>query len=282
MQALGNDFLIVEGSSIRAGEDLGALARRLCDRHYGPGADGLVVFESGVEVAVDCTSRIFNADGGEAEVSGNGTRCLAAYLGTVGRWSGHRDDVRIGTAAGVKIVRRTASSDGRDLFEMEMGEPRLGSRDIPMSVEPALDRVVAFPLDVDGTMRRVTALSVGNPHCTLFVDEIGDVQGDPVATIGPIVEHHRAFPNRVNVEFVTVRAPNRIGVRFWERGVGATLSSGTGSTAASIASILNGRVESRELVVETPAGELEFVWRADGVAMLAGPAELVYTGVWRG
>ena len=162
-------------------------------------------------------------------------------------------------------------------LSMEMGAPRLASAAVPMRLDPPLDRVVAHPLEVDGVTFEVTALSIGNPHCTLFVEDLDEVD---VRAVGAAIERHPAFPERVNVEFVRVEAPDRLRVLFWERGAGETLSSGTGSSAATVAAALNG-LAGRRVTVETPAGRLEAEWReTDGVVVLSGPAELVYSGVW--
>jgi diaminopimelate epimerase len=277
LQAMGNDFVVVEAAEIAAGVDPGRLARDVCDRHFGAGADGLVVVEPAVGGEADWRSRIFNADGSEAEVSGNGTRCLAAFLDAAGRWPRDAETVRIATVAGVKLVRKVAGEGTGRRFEMEMGVPSLASDAIPMRLDPPAERVVAHALDVDGIRYSVTALSVGNPHCTLFVRAFDEID---VRAVGPRIEHHPAFPNRVNVEFVRVASRDRLQARFWERGAGETLSSGTGASAALVAAVLNG-VAERAATVETPAGELRVVWRAsDDVVLLVGPAELVYTARW--
>src|SRR5262249_40019631 len=149
---------------------LGRLAEAVCDRHFGAGADGMIVADAGAEVAgATWTSRIFNADGGEAEVSGNGTRCLAAYVDATERWPADGGALRISTAAGIKLVGR-AGAEGH--YEREMGVPRFASADVPMVLDPPRDRVVGYPLEVDGARYAVTALSVGNPHCTLFPDDL--------------------------------------------------------------------------------------------------------------
>jgi diaminopimelate epimerase len=278
LQALGNDFLVVDAAEVPKDAPLAALARALCDRHYGAGGDGLVLVAPGGGDA-DVRSRIFNSDGSEAEVSGNGTRCLGAWLDAVGRWPPGTDTVRIATAAGSKRVRLVGREGAALRLEMEMGVPRLASADVPMRLDTPLERVVGHPLEVDGARYEVTAVSVGNPHCTLFVDELEAVD---FRAVGAAVERHPAFPERVNVEFVRVEARDRIRALFWERGAGETQSSGTGSTAAAVAAVLNGLAD-RRVTVETPAGPLEVTWReADGVAVLAGPAELVYTGTWGG
>jgi diaminopimelate epimerase len=280
LQARGNDFLVILDDDLPKGASPNELAASICDRHYGAGADGLIVARVELGGARhDCVSRIFNADGGEAEVSGNGTRCLAAYLLVTGRWPAGSDVVRIGTVAGVKAVRLVERRASGGLFEMEMGTPEFASDAVPMRLDPPLERVMGFPLEVDGVTYEVTALSVGNPHCSLLLDDLDAVD---FREVGPKIERHPLFPQRVNVEFVQVLASDRIRVRFWERGAGETLSSGTGSSAATVAAIVNGRA-GREVTVETPAGDLHTHWReSDGVVLLTGPASLVYRGQWVG
>jgi diaminopimelate epimerase len=276
LHALGNDFVVVERGEAGEEADLGRLAATISERHFGAGADGVVFVDRGSDDA-DWTSRIFNADGSEAEVSGNGTRCLAAYLDAIGKWPARASEVRIGTAAGVKLVRRVPGEGATPRYEMAMGAPRFASADVPMSLDPPRERVVGYPLDVEGARYDVTALSIGNPHCSLFV---ADLDAIDFRRIGASIERHPLFPERVNVEFVRVEAPERLRVLFWERGVGETLSSGTGASAAAVAAIANG-LAARRVVVETPAGALEVAWRAeDGLVTLTGPAELVYTATW--
>lgn len=275
LQALGNDFLVVESADVPAGATFGDLARRLCDRHFGAGADGLIVARPGGD-GCDVSSRIFNADGGEAEVSGNGTRCLAAYVDTL---HGGRDELAVGTAAGVKRLRIVERTGTTRRIEMEMGAPVFATDRVPFHCDPPQERAIDWPLEVEGRTIRVAVLSVGNPHCTIFADVNGAL--DPRA-IGPLVERHPSFPNRVNVEFATVVDRERIGARFWERGVGMTLASGTGATAAAIAGAATGRTE-RRVTVDTDAGSLLVEWRdADDVVVLTGPAELLYVADWLG
>jgi diaminopimelate epimerase len=273
LQAHGNDFLVVELGANREPSDLSGIARRLCDRHFGAGADGVVFVEPATGPDVDWASRIFNADGGEAEVSGNGTRCLAAWLDASGAWPAPKPEVRIGTAAGVKFVRRS----GRGRYEADMGVPRLASSEIPMNVEPRQERVVNHTLDVSGVPVVITAVSMGNPHCTVFLETLDRVD---VASVGSALERHPAFPLRTNVEFASAIGRDRIRVRFWERGVGTTLSSGTGSCAAAVAAVLTGRCD-REIEVETDAGTLGVVWGlADGIVRLTGHAQVLYSATW--
>jgi diaminopimelate epimerase len=243
------------------------MARDLCDRHYGVGADGLIVVfaaERGVG------TRIFNADGGEAEVSGNGTRCVAAWLAFNGRWESEVEWLSIQTLAGEKRVRRR---DG--LFEMEVGVPRLSSDAIPIATAARLETVIGYPVELNGRRFEITATSMGNPHCSVFVDDTSriDFRG-----IGAELERHELFPERTNVEFIRPVSRDRLRVVFWERGVGETQSSGTGASAACVAAVLNG-LANRKVDVETPAGDLQVEWReTDGVVVLTGPAEPVCKG----
>ena len=273
-QALGNDFLIYSVADVRAIDAPGEIARRMCDRQYGAGADGLVFFNRSEGQAPGAVSRIFNADGSEAEISGNGTRCLAAYLYFAGICSD--PDVEIATAAGIKRGKMLSREGSRYEFEFEMGEPRLSASDIPLTLGRDLERVVGYSLKVGGKEFEVTCVSMGNPHCTLFWT--GPEEPD-VSEIGSQIETHPIFPNRTNVEFVRIISEKEIEVAFWERGVGRTLSSGTGSSAAAIAAILNG-LTGRSVQVNTAGGNLYVNWRGDNIVTLTGWAEVVYEGQW--
>jgi len=270
----GNDFLIVDEIDGAVIEDYRMLARDICDRHCGAGADGLVTVstaEPGSDADFSC--RIFNADGSEAEISGNGTRCAAAYLYYRGRWKDPQ--LRIDTRAGVKRLTLKQRDETRFTLEADMGRPRLKSSEIDL-VNPVTDKLVAYPLNVGGDIFEVTITSMGNPHCTIFFEDLDEMD---FRELGPYIENHPLFPERTNVEFVRVMDRKNIEVRFWERGVGETLSSGTGACAAAVASVLNGLVE-RGVMVHGTAGSLFVQWREDGVVVLTGPAELIYQGVW--
>jgi diaminopimelate epimerase len=253
----------------------GELAKRLCERHYGAGADGmLVVHPCPASAAADFSMVVINADGGEAEMSGNGIRCAAAYVYHSGQWS--NEMVRFETQAGIKSLRRLSHRGQTMTFEVEMGRPQLASRDIPLLIDPALAQVINYPLTVGDDVCYITASSMGNPHCSLILDDLETID---FKTIGPRIEHHPLFPQRTNVEFVKVISRDEIEVLYWERGVGHTLSSGTGSCAAAIAAMLNG-LTGRQVRVSTLAGELSVKWRDDDVVVLAGPVEVVYQGEW--
>ena len=275
-QGAGNDFLILEASSVLSVDSVPAVLsaewiQRICDRHYGIGADGLLLVSiPGSGAGSDADLRIFNSDGGEAEISGNGTRCAAAYLVHTGRSNGR---LAIQTGAGLKQLTMLARNGNQFQFEMAMGSPLFSAPAIPfrppMSVaEPIVD----FEVPLSSGPRRVTVTSMGNPHCSLAVE---DYDWDWKA-LGAEVERHPFFPNRTNVEFYRVLSPHEMEVRYWERGVGPTLSSGTGSCAAAMAAILNRRAES-PVTVRTLAGELRVRWEPPGV-FLTGPAELIGRG----
>ena len=260
-QAVGNDFLVVEWEALdRLGyreADLPELARRICDRHFGVGADGLeVVFPS---ATADAHVRIFNSDSSEAEISGNGTRCVAAWLIAE---RGIPEELHISTAAGTKAVRLLGRR-GRE-FELEMG----------MGKPSWLEGEQTTELDAGGWPRKATILNVGNPQCVLFVD---DFELDWRA-LGREIERHPRFPRRTNVSFVRVADRNTIEARFWERGAGETASSGTGSTGAAVAAILTGKAES-PVRVETTAGDMLLEWQGEE-ARLRGAAVVLAQGVF--
>ncbi len=275
-QALGNDFLIMRESDLRAvTDDFEAFARQICDRHFGAGADGLeLLLDEPRAAAADFEVRLFNADGGETPISGNGTRCVAAYLYLTGKWD--KPEVRIATGAGVKVVKPVDRRGNGFLFETEMGAPRFASDEIPVVLPARLDRVIRQAIDVDGERVEFTATSMGNPHCSVFVDDFENVDW---RAIGAKIETHAAFPERTNVEFIHVINRAEIEVRFWERGCGETMASGTGACGAALASMIND-LTGRKVKVITAAGELIVEWRDDGVVIQTGEARAVYRGEW--
>ncbi len=272
-QAVGNDFLIVRESDLQnGGSPMAATARRMCDRHRGPGADGLEVILDARPAHADFSIRIFNADGSETPISGNGTRCAAAFLYFNDVWT--ESSVSIETGAGIKALRLKKRSGANFVFETDMGHPQLSSQDIPILLPNPLARVVSQPLDIGIERVIFTACSMGNPHCTIFVEAFEE---DSWHSLGAEIESHPAFPLRTNVEFVRVLDRDRIEVRFWERGVGPTLSSGTGSSAAAVACILNEKTE-RRVVVLTEGGELLVEWSEGRGVVQTGEVTAVYRG----
>lgn len=274
-QGFGNDYIIFEASALAGVESLNNFARAVCDRHYGAGADGVVTLHRAESEGADFVARIFNADGSEAAISGNGTRCAAAYLHYTGLWS--ETSLRLATAAGIKLYRlRAGGSRGHYWFDSELGQPRFDSASIPMVTDVPVERVVSYPLRVEGKAWPITALNIGNPHCLIFTEEFAALDW---RRLGSLIETDTHFPERTNVTFIRVLDRARIEVRIWERGVGETFSSGTCSCAAALASIVNGKTE-RQVRVETPGGSIRVEWRDDGEVVLTGRADVVYSGEW--
>jgi diaminopimelate epimerase len=267
-QGLGNDFILVDRAFAPARAS--AWARRLCDRHIGIGADGVIVY--GLEGA-GATMRLLNADGSEAEISGNGLRCLAAYVADKG-WLGKAHTVV--TAAGPRAVEIAPVGGSRYRIATDLGRPALESQEIPVGLEPPAPAVVDHPLDV-GESVRVTATSMGNPHCALFLDDV--VSDARLAWLGPRLERHPFFPRGTNVEFVTIVAPSELRVRFWERGVGYTRASGTGAASAAVAAIIARRA-ARSLRVVCDGGILDVDWPEGGAVRQVGEVEILFEGDW--
>jgi diaminopimelate epimerase len=266
---LGNDFVVTRTEGLPP--SLAELARAICKRNTGVGADGLLVLSRPRNRKHAARLRFFNADGSEAEMSGNGIRCAGAYLLTD---KIARSPLRIETVAGVKTLRVTGTTRGRWTFRVGMGRPILAAARIPFRGAKGSQPVLRFPLRTSRGVLPVTVTSMGNPHCSVFV---GDFAAIDWARLGSEIERNELFPNRTNVEFVKVLSRREIEVRFWERGVGETMSSGTGSCAAAVASILNRRT-GRKVRVKTLAGSLEVAWPAGGEVTLTGPAELIAQG----
>lgn len=275
-QALGNDFIVIRESELRTvTTNYGEFAKRICDRHFGAGADGMeVVLDRKPASDADFEIRLFNADGGETPISGNGTRCVAAYLYVAERWL--KPKVRIATAVGLKTLTLIDREGGYCEFKMEVGTPKFASADIPLALDPPQEKVIGQKLQAGGQEIAFTATSMGNPHCSIFV---GDFAALDWRKLGAAIETHPLFPDRTNVEFVQVHSRNEIEVRFWERGVGETLSSGTGSCGAALAAMLNGLVE-RTVTVKSAQGQLVVEWRNDDVVLQTGEARGVYSGEW--
>jgi len=266
---LGNDFILVPREV--APGDVSSWAARLCDRHRGIGGDGVVLHARTPE---GMSFALVNADGLPGEVSGNGLRCLAA-LAVRNGWAAERHVVS--TVVGKKAVEVTPVSPSAYRIVTDLGPPALGSRDVPVALEPSQPRVVDHPLEAAGRTVRITATSMGNPHCALFLDRPAD--DSLLSALGPALESHPFFPQRTNVEFVTVVSPSEIRVRFWERGVGYTMSSGTGSASAAVASIVTGRTGRRVRAV-CDGGVLDIEWPEGGSVRQTGDAEILYEGDW--
>lgn len=270
---LGNDFIVAHGRNLPA--EISRLALAICDRHTGVGADGFLVVLKPRSKKNHARVRFFNSDGSEAEMSGNGIRCVGGFLMEE---NPRRKEVLIETAAGVRrlelLLPAAGARKGKWAFRVNMGTPILDSEKIPFQAGKHSAPVVDFPIRTTHGVQRATVTSMGNPHCSIFVK---DFSGFPWQSVGQEIERNPLFPNRTNVEFVRVISKARIEVRYWERGVGQTMSSGTGSCGATVASILNGFTR-RAVKVRTLAGTLEVSWPKDKEVSLAGPAELIAQG----
>jgi diaminopimelate epimerase len=275
----GNDYIVIESAElaeINTTERLAEFARLICNRHYGAGADGIAVI--GPSEEADFHVRIFNPDGSEASLSGNGTRCAAAYLYYKNLWTA--EELWLSTRAGIKLYKLLQRTDsGRFLFDSELGRPKFDSASIPMITSEPLEKVIDYELDVAGEIFPVTALQVGNPNCCIFVDDFDSLDW---RRIGRTIENHKQFPDRTNVVFIRVVDRNIIELRIWERGVGETEASGTCSCAAAVAAMIKGETE-RFVKVVMPGGRAKIHWRDDlegGEVVITGTAEVIYSGEW--
>ena len=264
---LGNDFIIID--DLDGVLDISpAMVRGLCDRHFGVGADGLIVTKK--SAVGDYFMDFRNADGSLAEMCGNGIRAFAKYIY---EHHDYRRILNIETLAGVKTVELTVANGTVADVRVDMGKPLFGNADIPVLADgdDFIDRPLVLP---DNRRYAATCLSMGNPHCVIFVDDLDEVD---LAADGAIIENLDIFPKKTNVEFVRVLADDRLKVKVWERGVGATLACGTGACAALVAGGLNG-LAGREATVELPGGELMVTWLENDHVTLAGEVKEVFTG----
>lgn len=263
IHGLGNDFVLFPDWDPGIG-DPAKLAVGLCHRRFGIGADGLVLLlppETG-----DWAMRIYNSDGSEAEMCGNALRCVASYLVTSGRVKG--PEVTVDTRAGIK--QATVLSGGQ--VRVDMGAPILDSPAIPVSGPPR--RIVEEEIEVAGDKFKFAAINMGNPHCVIFLEPNRKIA---VSRLGPLLERHPLFPQKVNVEFCRVEGPDQVQVQVWERGAGETLACGTGACASLVAGVLQGKLH-RQARINLPGGVLSIYWSPGGSVFMEGPAEEVFTG----
>jgi diaminopimelate epimerase len=283
MHGIGNDYVYVNAFEETLPGDIPALAMAMSDRHTGVGSDGLILI--GPSETADARMRMFNADGSESEMCGNGIRCVAKYVHDHGIC--RRDTLTIETGRGVLTLKLFIENGRAEKVRVDMGEPILRGRDIPTSFD--LDQVVDVPCPADvidptaawvksaGLDPRMTCVSMGNPHVTLYCRDVAAV---PLESIGPVVEKAAIFPRRINVHFVQVRSKLEVTMRTWERGSGITLACGTGASAVCVSGVLSGRTD-RKILAHLPGGDLELEWStADGHVLMTGPATEVFTGVW--
>lgn len=270
MHGLGNDFVVVEAWQGLPTTDLSLLAQRICHRHRGVGADGLV-FLLPSQVA-DLRMQIYNADGSLAEMCGNAVRCVAKYVYEHGhcQWP----DLTVETLAGIKQVHLQIAEGHVERVKVDMGHPVLEPARIPMLT--GTNPPVAVPIEVQGQRLLVTGVGVGVPHAVVFVPDVETVD---LAQVGPDLERHPVFPRGTNVDFVQVINSRRVLVRVWERGAGITLACGTGACAVVVACVLNGLTEE-EVEVELPGGTLQIHWPQRERLHMTGPATKVFSGYW--
>lgn len=268
LQATGNDFVLIDCFKEKLDDvPLDVLARNICDRRFGVGADGLLLLLP--SKVANFRMRIFNADGTEAEMCGNGIRCFALYVYEHGLWEEKHIDIE--TLAGVKRVKLFVSGKKVEKVRVGMGHPIFQPESIPIKGK---DNPLNMTLRAGGRRWEVSALSMGNPHCVLIVDNVDEF---PVEKIGPEIEKHPLFPNRTNVEFVEVINRDELKVRVWERGVGETLACGTGACASLVVASLKG-LTNRSARLHLRGGELFVEWLENGEVFLTGPAEEVFEG----
>lgn len=269
MNGLGNDFIIVAGEE-RLPDNASELAIELCDRFFGIGADGLVYILPSTKA--DYMMRIINSDGSEAEQCGNAIRCVAKYVFDHGLVN--KQEISIETiGAGAQKVQLNVKAGKVETVRVDMGQPILRGKDVPTTIDQ--ETVVNHPIEVDGQTFYFTAVSMGNPHCVIYVD---DAVNFDLHKWGPKLEKHPLFPNKINAEFVTVNSRNHTDMRVWERGAGPTLACGTGACATVVASVLNGKTD-RQATVSLKGGDLWIEWdEADNHVYMTGPAAEVFKG----
>ncbi len=256
MNALGNDFILIDSrSEPLEGINLSEFAVKICDRHYGIGADGLLI--ASPSASADVKMRIFNPDGSEAEMCGNGIRCFAKYIYET--LEKKKDMISVETLAGIILPSIIEHKGKTAAVEVDMGAPR---------------KVQDSKVKVQDREFNVTLVSMGNPHCVIFVDDLSKVKIDE---IGPKIETHKMFPDRTNVEFVQIVGRKEAIVKVWERGAGETLACGTGACASAVAGITAGKLE-RDVLIRLPGGNLDIEWQEDKHVILRGPAETVFEG----
>ena len=272
MHGSGNDFVLLDARDVD--RDWSRLAIDMCDRHYGVGGDGMLLVANSERA--DFRMRMFNPDGSEAEMCANGICCFAKYVVDQGLTPGERTSLRLETLAGLHDITTTAARGEVRAARVGMGRPILAAGDIPVA-KPGLAPVIDYPIEVYGRTIPVTCVSMGNPHAVAFIDE--PVDDWPLDVVGPAVERHPFFPNRVNFEIVNVLDRGRLKARVWERGAGLTLACGSGACALAVAARLKGLTEP-SMKVTLPGGDLIVEWDGEGEVALEGPAERVFTGEW--
>ena len=274
MHGIGNDYIYVDEFLYKAPADIGDAARLASDRHTGIGGDGLILIQPS-QVA-DCKMRMFNADGSEGRMCGNAIRCIARYMLERHPEICPGDTVRIETLSGIKIVTAQRDAEGKpSMLRADMGAPGLSPESIPVLTATPQD----LSIEVPGFSGRGVCVSMGSPHIVFFIDS--DPSELDIAHIGPAIESHSLFPERVNVEFVQTQPDDSLKMRVWERGSGETMACGTGACATAVAAMLKGRTPQRTAMVHLRGGDLIIEWNPDNNRVyMTGPAALVFEGEW--
>lgn len=278
-QATGNDFILVDARTLE--RDWSKLANEICHRYFGAGADGLIIV--GNSDVADLKMRLFNSDGSEAEVSGNGLRCFAKYA--IDRHIVSSPELTVDTLSGIRTVEASVSHGSVIRASVNMGKPRFGADDIPVILdqpkkgqdEVDIKNILDYKLRIGGTALKVSLVSMGNPHAVNFLSE--PVADFPLCEIGPEVENHRIFPERINFEVARVLERDKIEARVWERGAGETLSCGSGACAIAVIARVKGYTNDQVNVI-LEGGELGVKWDGVGDVYLSGPVEEVFHGEW--
>lgn len=278
MHGIGNDYVYVDCVRNRPPADPAAVARAVSDRHFGVGSDGLILICPSERA--DARMRMFNADGSESEMCGNGIRCVAKFVHDHG--IARKSRLTIETGRGVLTLDLEVTNDKVSRVRVNMGEPILKSADIPTTLPG--DPPVNVPLSVGSITFRATCVSMGNPHAVMFDCDtmLQTGENDILPLVGPKVEHHEVFPRRVNAHFVKVHSPTEVTMRTWERGSGITWACGTGACAVCVAGVLTGKT-GRKVLAHLPGGDLKLEWsEADNHVYMTGPATEVFSGEWNG
>ncbi len=271
MHGAGNDYVYVDCFQESTPTDPRALASKIADRHFGVGGDGLILIRP--SESADARMQMFNADGSEAEMCGNGVRCVAKYVYDHGICD--KENLTIETGNGVLELQLIVADGLVERVRVNMGQPVLAASEIPTTLPG--DPVIGASLEIDGKPLEVTCVSMGNPHCIAFVDRLTDAW---VLDVGPQVEVDPHFPHRVNAEFVEVNGRDEVTMRVWERGSGETLACGTGASAVCVAGVLAGKTD-RKILAHLPGGDLELEWsETDNCVYMTGPAVEVFSGEW--
>lgn len=275
LHGAGNDYIAIDGRGVN--RDWGALSKKMSRLAFGVGSDGIVVVQNS-DIA-QIRMRVYNPDGSEAEMSGNGIRLFSKFVIDRKITTPGADEITIETGGGVRTVWPTMEGNKMVAAKVAMGVPTFAPAEIPVdtALTGGLDIIKNYPIQAGGRELKVTCLAVGNPHAVVIMD--GPVEDFPLAEVGPGVENHKLFPNRINFEIVNVIDRSKIRARIFERGAGETLSSGTGSTAAASAARAHGLVDDAVDVI-VDGGVLRISWDETGEAFLEGPAVEVFTGVW--